>query len=152
MLKRMLPSLIFLIPTLVFADTGLMTQELPHLAAPETGSEAVAEAWVPTADDETALCSAVEEARVPSAPLATCTADCWDDTQRICTGASCSAVDSACPSQRGHCWSNTEGYKYCPICETEDCDGDPCSSDKYCRLCCPFGWGFCSASYGCVCA
>jgi len=45
-----------------------------------------------------------------------CTAHCWDGTTRTCSGSSCSAVDSSCPSQRGSCWSDVEGTKYCPQC------------------------------------
>jgi hypothetical protein len=43
-----------------------------------------------------------------------CTAHCQDGSTRTCTGTSCSAVDWSCPSQSGYCWSNSEGYKYCP--------------------------------------
>ncbi|HEV8580921.1 MAG TPA: hypothetical protein VGX68_17785 [Thermoanaerobaculia bacterium] len=44
-----------------------------------------------------------------------CTAHCQDGSTRTCTGGSCSAVDYSCPNQRGYCWSDAEGYKYCPI-------------------------------------
>lgn len=43
-----------------------------------------------------------------------CTAHCQDGSTRTCTGTSCSAIDWSCPSQSGYCWSNAEGYKYCP--------------------------------------
>jgi hypothetical protein len=46
-----------------------------------------------------------------------CTAHCWNGGTVTCTGTSCSAVDSACPGQRGSCWSNAEGTKYCPQCQ-----------------------------------
>jgi hypothetical protein len=73
-----------------------------------------------------------------------CTATCHDGSSRTCSGTSCSAVDSACPSQQGYCWSNAEGYKYCPTCPVEDCehDGEPCVKDLQCGTC--FG-------FQCVC-
>lgn len=50
-----------------------------------------------------------------------CTAHCQDGSTRTCSGTSCSATDSSCPSQQGYCWSNSEGYKYCPVCQQAPC-------------------------------
>ena len=81
---------------------------------------------------------------VEAAVSGACTATCWDGSSRTCTGSSCSAVDSSCPSQQGYCWSNAEGYKYCPACPIEDCehDGEPCVKNLQCGTC--FG-------YQCIC-
>jgi hypothetical protein len=71
---------------------------------------------------------------VPAATTAACTADCWNGSQVSCTGASCYAVDSSCPDQRGYCWGSDTGYRYCPRCcsSTIPCwkiDGWSCSPD-----------------------
>jgi hypothetical protein len=50
-----------------------------------------------------------------------CIAHCWNGSTQTCTGTSCFAVDSSCPGERGYCWSNTEGTKYCPECQS--CQG-----------------------------
>jgi hypothetical protein len=51
-----------------------------------------------------------------------CTAHCRDGSTRTCTGSSCSAVDYSCPNQSGYCWSDLEGYKYCPnTCPPQGC-------------------------------
>jgi hypothetical protein len=70
----------------------------------------------------------------------TCTADCGDGSYVSCTGTSCSALDSSCPSQRGYCWSSAEGYKYCPICPYCDqfncgCEGQACTKNSQCGTC-----------------
>jgi hypothetical protein len=65
-----------------------------------------------------------------------CTAHCWDGSTRTCTGTSCTADDSSCPSQRGNCWSNAEGTKYCPQCSSPTCDASTTcinGSSVYCQ-------------------
>lgn len=57
-----------------------------------------------------------------------CTATCDDGTTRTCSGSSCNAYDSACPSTTGRCWSDVEGYKYCPAPNCPNpCPGLTCS-------------------------
>jgi hypothetical protein len=51
-----------------------------------------------------------------SATTAICSANCWCGADVECSGASCYAVDSSCPAQRGYCWGSTTGYRYCPQC------------------------------------
>lgn len=104
-------------------------------AAPELGlAPALSSAPVvcaAPADLQVALPAARPEP-VPLAVAGTCTAtaDCWDGSHVTCTAAgsseNCSFTDSACPTQRGFCWSGDEGAKYCPACinrcTTPSCD------------------------------
>jgi hypothetical protein len=52
----------------------------------------------------------------PPGTDADCSARCQNGSTVSCTGTSCEAADWSCSSgQRGYCWSNWEGYKYCPV-------------------------------------
>ena len=70
--------------------------------------------------------------------LSDCTANCADGTTRVCSGSQCYAQDSICPATaRGYCWSDVEGYKYCPDCvcrapSCDDLDGQACTSGHVC--------------------
>ncbi len=63
-------------------------------------------------------------------PDATCTATCSGGSTVTCTGTACSAVDSACPSQRGYvtCGSTTI---WCPACAPPP-QCKRCTSDEEC--------------------
>lgn len=80
--------------------------------------------------------------------LCTATANCWDGSTRYCEGnnstASCTAVDSNCPGQRGYV--TCDGVtSYCPVCETEPCPEDWCQNEESCASSCyP-----CDANYIC---
>jgi hypothetical protein len=76
-----------------------------------------------------------------------CVANCWDGSTRTCTGTSCSATDSSCPSQRGFCWSNSEGYKYCPACSSNCSAWTSCSSGP--PVSCQGTSGDCFSVYHC---
>jgi hypothetical protein len=97
----------------------LMLSALPALAAPAgEAPDPLAAIFAASPDGACALPMASK----PGLPggvgeASTCTAHCWDGSTRTCTGTSCTAVDSSCSSQRGYCWSNSEGYKYCPTCQ-----------------------------------
>ncbi len=57
------------------------------------------------------------EAPVPEAGIqAVCTAECEYGPDQTCTGASCSAVNQACPGERGYCWGSDTGTRYCQSC------------------------------------
>jgi hypothetical protein len=91
----------------------LMLFALPALAGP-AGEAADLRAAIFGAPD------GVPAASKPGGPggvgaSSICTAHCQDGSTRTCTGTSCSAVDWSCPNQSGYCWSNSEGYKYCPV-------------------------------------
>jgi hypothetical protein len=90
------------------------------------------------------LAAALVPEAVEAAVSGSCTATCWDTTARTCTGSSCSAVDSNCPTQQGYCWSDAEGYKFCTPCPTGDCelDGEICFSNSDCGYC---------MGYQCIC-
>lgn len=104
------------------AEPGAAAEEVPRLQAPtECAAFAPEVAW--TVGEIVALSD--------------CTADCWDGSDRTCSGTSCTAVDSAYPSQRGYCWSNEEGYKYCPVFPTS-CPGMSCD-DLHGQSCSKFG-------------
>ena len=45
-----------------------------------------------------------------------CNAECQDGSFITCWGASCTATDASCPSQRGSCWGTDTGTRYCPVC------------------------------------
>ena len=69
------------------------------------------------------------------AVTAYCEADCWNDSTVSCSGTTCSAVDSSCPSQRGYVQCGTSTY-YCPVCPTPACS--PNGSTRW-------------VNYGCCC-
>lgn len=83
-----------------------------------------------------------------------CTADCWDGSSVTCDqGTSCSATDSACMAERGHCWDNFNGYQYCPecveSCPEPTCDqlhGQSCKTGTTC-----YGWPPSCLTYSCNC-
>jgi hypothetical protein len=77
----------------------------------------------------------------------TCSASCWDGSSRTCNGSSCSATDSFCPSQRGYCWSDAEGYKYCPACNTTCYASTTCSNGS--QVSCQGTSGDCFSVYQC---
>jgi hypothetical protein len=90
-------------------------------------------------------CAGLAESML-SAPLAVeastsgcCSATCQSGSSVICCGTSCSATDAACMIQQGFCWSNTEGYKYCPACGCPGgdcgCHGLPCTQNSQCGTC-----------------
>ena len=103
---------------LIFGGTLVLTLfALPAVADP---ADQTAELWAAifAAPRGTGALPVVIKPGGPGGVWATsvCTAYCWDGTTRTCSGSSCSAVDSSCPSQRGSCWSDLEGTKYCPEC------------------------------------
>lgn len=81
---------------------------MPALAEPshEAGTE-------PT---ETAQPEPSEASTSSAGLLAECTAECEYGPDQTCTGTSCSAVNQACPEERGYCWGSVSGYKYCQSC------------------------------------
>lgn len=84
------------------------------------------------------------------AALSVCTASCDDGTTRTCSGSQCSAQDSSCsPETQGSCWSDAEGYKYCPapICPTT-CRSPSCDdlNGQFCKV-----GGTCFALIGGTC-
>jgi hypothetical protein len=80
------------------------------------------------------LAPALAAGAAGASTLGGCTATCWDGSTRTCTGSSCSAVDSSCPSQQGYCWSNSGGYSYCPPCGCQS-QGNACTHDAQCGTC-----------------
>lgn len=82
--------------------------------------------------------------------LSVCVAQCASGSV-ACTGTSCSATDTNCPVTQGYCWSNAEGFKYCPSCPSSctaqcaygpdvTCSGTSCSATD---SDCPSQVGFC---------
>jgi len=91
-------------------------------------------------------------------PLSPCTAQCNEGPDVTCYGNPCSAVNQACPSQRGYCYSASEGSKYCDDCSgpcTQGCQsGQPPPTGCTCNECCVKG-GYFGGSSGpggnCLC-
>ena len=108
---------------------GLCLIALPALAAQPTAPQAVtADAPIAAAQSAGACQASAPLGSFPVAELSICIADCSDGSTVTCSGSSCSAVDAACPyGEQGHCWSNTEGTKYCPACPPLPCS--PLCSD-----------------------
>lgn len=80
-----------------------------------------------------------EDPPVEAFALCTATADCWDGSTRYCEGnnssASCTAVDSNCPGQRGYV--TCDGVTtWCPVCETEPCPEGWCEGEQDCAANC----------------
>lgn len=105
------------------------------------------------------------------APAAYCEASCWNDSTVSCSGTTCSAVDSACPSQRGYVQCGTSSPIYCPACPAACtngstrwvnwgcCCGAPVAKQNHRQQICVNGvwqnttnyscYGSCSDPYGC---
>lgn len=117
------------------------------------GSEASSSAQPAVCLDQGLWLSASKRPPVGGGPgtLSTCIAQCGQTGSVSCSGSSCSATDRDCNSTPGYCWSNTEGTKYCPPCESSctatcaagpdvTCIGSSCSATD---SACPSEDGFC---------
>jgi hypothetical protein len=110
----------------------LMLSALPALAAPAgEAPDPLAAIFAASPDGACALPMASK----PGLPggvgeASTCTAHCQDGSTRTCTGTSCTAVDWSCPLS-GYCWSNSEGYKYCPAASCPCYASTTCSNGSH---------------------
>ena len=122
---------------------------LPALADPGgPAQDALAAIFAAAPGASCALPAPRETAGLPGPRTASdCTAHCWDGTTRTCSGSSCGANDSSCPSQRGNCWSDVEGYKYCPACSSSCSAWTSCSSGS--PVFCQGTSGDCFSVYHC---
>lgn len=132
-----LVMLVFAAVVPVSAEESAADLDLAALAAAPAATPAAAGATGAGGCGWPDLAPALVADPVEASTSGVCTATCHDGSSRTCSGTSCSAVDSACPNQQGYCWSNAEGYKYCPTCPVEDCehDGEPCVKDLQCGTC-----------------
>lgn len=117
----------------IVAAVGIALFVAPALAGPPAepvGPEVLAAIFAQAPGQCAASTVGPAEGPGDSGTDADCTARCQDGSTRTCTGTSCQARDYSCSAgQRGYCWSNWEGYKYCPM---PTCPTSPCYAQTQC--------------------
>jgi hypothetical protein len=114
---------------------------LPALAAPDPAASAAFAAIFAPAPEVGAQPQAQDVAARQGLPTkSTSTANCWNGSTVTCSGTTSSAVDSACPGQRGYCTGTSSGTINCPACPTTGCTAS--------TTCSPSGSVSCSGASG----
>ncbi len=161
MFRKILGSLLLCLPLVLIAaaNTEQAVQEPAQQGSVLTDPVQKDPAPMELLAEEPLLCSTPNQPpaqllEAPQAVLAsscTVTVDCWDGSQRTCTGSPCFGYDSDCPSQRGYCYGSTTGFRYCPQCcsSTTPCskyEGRSCSPNGS-RIDCLFEGSGCASCF-----